>query len=404
MTENDTKPTILWILQDNQVSPIIVDFLKLLKEGIGKINVQVLVPARDTKIHDIVKPLNPAMFEASRTMHPSAVENFERKRDQISEVKFTHGLEAWKALVMDDMGAGILADASLHLPHLTRVVGIILQIPTPLGSAAQEEIIFYEWVRLAQDNNIFVAGYELLPLYTRWTMLPAMLDGVITTNKLSYNYLSHPDRNIKGKVWRLPAHEGKVFSPGIGSLWHNGLEAPYRIRMEHNIPKEKTIIYITHNVATSYEYRRLLEEISSSGEHIHLMFSYGKDQTRGTHSHKQVISTISGKTLDKFYSHSFHDLSRPWEMVMADAVLSVSHCYSTMVAATNGIPSIIMDPTVPQTVEGNLTFVSTHEQLKEKIKAIVENHAGITDITNIIYQIATGTYPKLKNTAEDTTI
>lgn len=395
MTQNQIKPTILWVLQDNQVSPMIVDFLKILKEGIGKINVQVVVPKQDTKITELVKPLDPKIFQATRTAFSSTVEAFQNKRDLISDLEFTEGLEVWKALVMDDLGAGVKTEASLHLPHLPDVVGIILQIPTPLGSAAPEEIIFYEWIKLAQDHNLFIAGYELLPLYTRWTLLPAMLDGIITTSELTYDYLTDNRSDIKGKVWKLPRNESKVFSPGVNSLWHNGLRSPYQNRMEYNIPKDKTILYIAHNVATSYEYRRLLEEISVFGKDIHLMFSYGKDQIRGTHSHKEVISTISHGTLELFHSHSFHDLSQPWEMTIADAALAVSHCYSILVAENSGIPCIIMDPMVPEAIAGNLTIVNSHEKIKNHVANIIEKHKKITDITEIIYQIATGKVSKI---------
>ncbi|MFH2091053.1 MAG: hypothetical protein ABIJ31_01680 [Pseudomonadota bacterium] len=395
MTDNQIKPTILWVLQDNQVSPIIVDFLNLLRKGIGKINVQVVVPMQDTKITQLVKPLDPKTFQATRTVFPTAVENFHKKKEQLASLEFTSGLEIWKALVMDDLGAGVKAEAKLHLPHLPDVVGIVLQIPTPLGSASPEEVIFYEWIKLAHDNNIFIAGYELLPLYTRWTLLPAMLDGIITTSELAFDYLTNQNLNIKGKVWKLPRNEGKVFSPGVNSLWHNGLESPYLNRQKYNIPKDKTILYIAHNVATSYEYRRLLEEISLFGKDIHLMFSYGKDQIRGTHSHKEVISTISHDTLDLFYSHSFHDLSQPWEMTIADAALAVSHCYSIMVAENSGIPCIIMDPMVPEATAGNLAIVNSHEQVKTHVAKLIENHQKLTDITEIIYQIATGKVSKI---------
>ncbi|MCD4722121.1 MAG: hypothetical protein K8S13_20000, partial [Desulfobacula sp.] len=256
MAANQTKPTILWVLQDNQVSPIIVDFLKLLKTGIDKIHIQLIAPERDEQILKMIQPLDPLTFKATRGNVPPSVENFQRKKDLIHDIEFSDGLEIWKALLLDDLGAGVMSEAALHLPRLSNIFGIILQIPTPLGSSTPEEVIFYEWVKLAHDNNIFIAGYELLPLYTRWTMIPSMLDGIITTNEQSFDYLSAKKQSIKGKVWKLPLYEGKVFSPGTSILWHNGIEVPYHYRAKHNIPKDKTILFIAHNVATSYEYRR----------------------------------------------------------------------------------------------------------------------------------------------------
>lgn len=396
MTKTENKPTILWLLQDNQVSPIIVDFLKLLKAGIKNINVQFIAPAMDKEMLEMIKPLDPVTFQATRKNLPASVENYLKKRDLIKDLEFSEGLEVWKTLITDDLGGGVLTETGLHLPHLTNITGIILQIPTPLGSSTPEEIIFYEWVKLAHDKNVFIAGYELLPLYTRWTLIPSILDGIITTNELSYNYLANEKQDIKGKVWKLPLYEGKVFSPGTSSFWRNGLQSPYHYREKYKIPKDKTIVFLPHNVAMTYEYRRLIEEISEFADDIHLMFCYGKDQVRGTHSHKQVIETVSSKTLGLFHSYSFHDLSAPWEMVLADAVIATSLCYSTTVAGANGIPCIIMDDAIPATTDGNYTIVNSYEKLRESLSDIMNIHKRITDITEIIYQIATGKNPKIK--------
>lgn len=402
MMTKKTKPTLLWVLQDNQVSPIIIDFLKLLKTGIGNINVQFIAPARDTELLEMIKSLDPLTFQASRKIIPTSAENFQKKRDLIPDIKFSGGLEIWKTLIMDDLGGGIITDTSLHLPHLSNITGVILQIPTPLGSSSPEEIIFYEWVKLAHDNNVFIAGYELLPLHTRWTLAPSMLDGIITTNEFSFDYLNSDKLDIKGKVWKLPRYEGKVFSPGTSILWRNGLQTPYHYRTKHNIPKDKTILFIPHNVAMSYEYRRLIEEIAVFAKDIHLMFCIGKDQVRGTHTHEQVIKTISGETLDKFQSYSFHDLSSPWEMIMADAVLATASCYSTIVAEANGIPCIVLDNMVPAKTYGNLTLVNSYAQVRDSLTAIMNVHKKTTDITDIIYEIATGKNQKISYQAGNT--
>ncbi|NOX34961.1 MAG: hypothetical protein GXP56_14745 [Deltaproteobacteria bacterium] len=396
MNDPNRKPTILWVIQDNQISPIILDFLKLLKKGLGKINLQVLVPKDDANALKLAQPLNPLTFSSSRRVSERSFENFCRKRDLIHGTQFPGGLKYWQTLILDDLGEGLIMETILGLPSLTNVKGIILQIPTPLGSATKEEFIFNAWIRIAYENKVFIAGYELLPLYTRWTMIPSMLDGVITTNELSYDFLSGPDQKIKGRIWKLPRHEGKVFSPGTSALWRNGLEAPYHYKIKHKIPAKNIILYIAHNVAMSYEYKRLLDGIKTLGNRIHLMFSIGKDQIRGTHTHEEIIRTISSKTLDEFCSYSFHDLNAPWEMIMADAVLACSTCYCTIVAESNGIPCLVMDETVPEIENGYLKILTSNSKLLDELTGMIDSKARTTDITNIIYDIVNNKVEKLK--------
>lgn len=396
MNNLNSKPTILWVLQNNQISPVILDYLKLLKQGLGKVNIQFLVPFDDDEALKMTKPLKPMTFNAIRNTSPRSAENFERKRSLIHDATFPEGLKVWQTLVLDDLGEGLLSETNLELPKLTNVKGIILQIPTPLGSATKEELIFNAWVRTAHENSVFIAGYEMLSLYTRWTMIPSMLDGIITTNELSFDYLCEEKQNINGKVWKLPQHEGKAFSPGTSVLWRNGLNAPYHYRQKYNIPPQTTILYIAHNVAMSYEFKRLLEEIKECASNIHLMFSIGKDQIRGTHTHEEIIKTISHNTLDKFCSYSFHDLNAPWEMVMADAVMACSSCYCTIVAEANTIPCIVMDDSVPQANHGYLKIVNSYSQVRHELCKIMETRRKTTDMTNIIYQILNDQVSKLK--------
>ena len=143
-----------------------------------------------------------------------------------------------------------------------------------------------------------------------------------------------------------------------------------------------------------YEYRRLLEEIAVFGEHIHLQFSVGKDQVRGTKSHEEIIQLTCGKVLGRFRSYSFHDLNLPWEMVGAAAVLACSACYSTTVAEANGIPCYIFDDYVKPAHYQNLHIVNTYEQIRNFVKAEIDNHEHITDIMHIIYDIANARFPK----------
>ena len=396
MNNMNHKPTVIWVLQNNQISPIILDFLKLLIKGLGKINVQILVQKGDTEAVKLTRPLHSMTFNSSRRVSERSFENFSRKRDLIHDAQFPDGLKYWQTLILDDLGEGLIMETVLGLPPLTNVKGIIIQIPTPLGSATKEEFIFNAWIRIAHENKVFIAGYELLPLYTRWTMIPSMLDGIITTNELSYDFLSDPKQKINGKIWKLPLNEGKVFSPGTSVLWRNGLEAPYHYRIKHKIPIQNIVLYIAHNVAMSYEYKRLLEEIKNFGDRIHLMFSIGKDQIRGTHNHEEIIRTISGNTLDEFCSYSFHDLNAPWEMIMADAVLACSSCYCTIVAEANGIRCIVMDETVPEIEKGYLKTVNAYSKLQDELIRLINTRTKTTDITNIIYDIVNSNVKKLE--------
>ena len=254
MNNMNHKPTVIWVLQNNQISPIILDFLRLLKKGLGKINVQFLVPKGDTEAVKLTRPLHSMTFNSSRRVSERSFENFSRKRDLIHDAQFPDGLKYWQTLILDDLGEGLIMETVLGLPPLTNVKGIIIQIPTPLGSATKEEFIFNAWIRIAHENKVFIAGYELLPLYTRWTMIPSMLDGIITTNELSYDFLSDPKQKINGKIWKLPLNEGKVFSPGTSVLWRNGLEAPYHYRIKHKIPIQNIVLYFQLSIALCHSH------------------------------------------------------------------------------------------------------------------------------------------------------
>ncbi len=396
MPEND-KPTIIWILQDNQISSNIVDFLSLLKEGIDKINVEILIPSMDAETIEHAKPLNPKTFIAKKDKRSSSYEKFCIKRDLIHDLSFPDGLKVWRTLILDDFGEGHISETHLQLPVLENVSGILLQIPTPLGSATEEEYIFYAWVALAKRTDLPIIGYEMLPLDTKWTLLASMLDGVATSSQRSYDFLTLPRHGIKGQVFKLPRNESKAIRPGTANLWGMGLNAPYHYRYEYKISKKKTILFIPHNVAMSYEYKNLVEALSIFGQDLHLMFCVGQDQVRGTHTHVEIVKTVCHALLGNFHSYSFHDITKPWEMIMADAVVACSSCYSTLIAEESGIPSIILDPYVSPSALSNLTTVNTNAELQDQIKTTIKQHHEITDITDIIYAVVNGNIKKISS-------
>ena len=396
MSKPTVKPRVLWILQKNQVTPLIIEFLKLIQSGMKQIDLTFMISRQDKKEMGMAKPLNPVPFTISKMDEGRTKENYFKKRAQIQNSTFDDGLKVWRVLLADDLGAGQVSRTSLNFETLTNVKGIILQIPTPLGSAIVEELTFYTWVKLARDNNVFVAGYELLPLDTRWTLLPSMVDGVITSNPSSHMTLTSDTADIKGKIWQLPRHEGKIFAPGPSPLWQNGLQSPYTIQMQHPIKPETLVLYVPHNVAMSNEYKRLIEALSPLGKHIHLMISIGKDQIRGTHTHEEIIKTLSRKELNKFSSYSFHDLNAPWEMVGAGAVVAAATCFATKMAEANGIPCCVMDEYVSPRKIGYLEIVNNYKHITAFVKSKIAEQLNITDMSHILYEIVLDRHPKIE--------
>lgn len=402
MNDSKHKPAILWVVQENQVTNSMVAFFKLLKQGLPQINIIFMAPEKDKKDLKMMEDLNPVFFHATREISSRSLENFTKKRDLIYDAKFPDGLKVWKTLLADDLGEGLLANTDLHFKPLKNIKGIILQIPTPLGSSVSEEFIFYSWVKLARDNNTFIAGYELLPLNTRWTMLSTMVDGIIVNNELSYDLLSNPKNKIQGKIWLLPKNETKVFTPGYHTLWNNTLAFPYNFRFDNKIPRDKAIFFIPHNVAMNYEYRKLIEEIKIFEKKAHLMLCVGKDQVRGTHTHQEIVEVTNHKTLKHHFSYSFHYSENQWEIIAANAVLACSPCYSTQIAQSAGIPSYIIDEFADLNQSGsikseNIEVTSNFKQLRSCIEKEINKHDKVTDIGRILYDITQNKFNKIKD-------
>ncbi len=387
MATQNTNPVIYWILQNNQVTPNLIDFLDHIRQRVSEfLTLTFLVPETDLKTRELVSKLSPVVFKISSQSKPNSYEGYCRKRDQLGDSAFSQGLTFRQALLLDDLGSGNLYQALVHPPKDIGVAGIVLQIPSPLGSSESEERIFYSWVHLAKINHAPIVGYELLPLAARWTLAPSLVDAVITTRKESHAYLSDPVAGLSTKLWRLPAYEGKFFSPATHPIWRNGLGVRYR---HQDIPMDKTILYIPHNVAMTYEYKNLLEILEPEAENLHLMLSYGKDQIRGGYPHQQIIETVCEKQLPSF-SYSFHDLSRPWEITMADAAVACSDCYITEVSSAMGIPAIIYDPMVPSGKTGHKTWVQLDTQLLKLVRHVVHAHARDTELARILIDMARG--------------
>ena len=395
MNQRRQKPLIIWVLQRNQLTPHIFEFIIRLKKNLSGLDIRFVIPENDREQLAQLASHNPLYFKTHRVDYGNTETNFSKKRAQIGSASYSGELAAWQALLLDDLGAGAIIGTTIIMDSLVNLKGIILQIPTPMGSRTEEENIFEAWIKWAHSKNVFISGYELLPLYNRWKLLPSALDGIITTNELSYTYLTNDSRNIPGKIWQLPRYEGNVFSLYTSSIWKKGLEFPYHFQASQNLTKEVSILYVSHNVAMSYEYRRLLEAIQEFGNRIHLMLSIGKDQVRGTHTHREIIKVTCGETLNKFHSFSFHELDAPWETVVADAIISCTHNHSTMIGNTCGIPCIVCDEAVPETNYGSLEVVNDHLRFKDRIAGIMSEKKQKTSIVNILYQIANKEHPQI---------
>jgi len=387
------NPVIYWILQDNQVTPLISDFLDITKQRVKNfVEIKYLIPSHNVDTLKTAKKLNPTSFTISSAVKPNTYEGYCQKRDLIGDHEFSEGLLFWRTLLADDLGSGNLFKAQVQHELDPGTRAIILQIPTPLGSSSSEERVFYAWIYLAKQAKIPVFGYELLPLDTRWTLAPSLLDGVITTSYDSYTYLTHHHADMKNKIWLIPRYEGRFFSPGCPPIWRSSLGAAYKYQKEEKIDFDKTIIYLPHNVAMTYEYKNLISQLLPFSDDVHLMFCIGKDQVRGTHKHNEIIEIISKKELKKF-SYSFHDMNSPWEMAMADCVAACSSCYATSIAVNNNIPTIIFDPMVNMDIETNLSPISskqyfnTASKFQNSISKIVQSHKKRDEFAKILFTI-----------------
>ncbi|MFH1153015.1 MAG: hypothetical protein V1793_04290 [Pseudomonadota bacterium] len=380
---------LYWILQDNQTTPAMVEFLALVKKRMSSLAaLRFKIPSIAPELLGKTQTLSPETFDLASGTNPDLHEGYRLKKAQLGQTSFSHGLTVADALLLDDLGGGAIQRFEIRLNE-KKPAGVFLQIPTPLGSSSMEERIFHAWVLWAKQNGIPVIGYELLPLDTRWTLAPSLLDGIITLRPESFHHLRQSLSLPASNIWCLPRFEARLFSPAATPFWTNGVKAAYHYQQSLSIPAGRVPVYITHNVAMNWDYRNLLEHLAPLGSRLHLMFSTGADQKRGIHDHTEIIETTCGKALKLFASYSFHDLNNTWEMAMAEAVLSCSSCYSTLVAADSGIPVIILDPMVPFGTHGLQQTVATPEEMLARVSAFVDFRAETTELAHIIHQVVT---------------
>ncbi len=377
------KKNIFWLIQSNQITPTICDFLKTLQIRMEKLlNLLFIVPDSSTEILEKIKILGPASFKTSIRTATNSYQGYLAKQDMLKGKKFAEGLNFSDVLLLDDLGGGNVMQTIIDLTKPDNTCGLILQIPTPLGSSESEERIFHAGILWANQHNIPAIGYELLPLDTRWTLASSLLDGIITRYSESYDHLKTVLNHEN--IWLLPLYEASVFSSVSTEFNLNGTKAAYHYRNTCSIPAKRTVLYIPHNVAMIYEYQEILNIIGSVGDKLHLMFGFGQDQVRGSYSHTETIKTIYHKELKQFASYSFHDMNNPWEMLMAENIIACSACFQTIIAQEKNIPSIIFDPLVPPMDKGYKKRIIQKEDLLNAVKQSIALKQKKTELGDII--------------------
>lgn len=378
---------ILWLIQSNQITPTIQEFLKLLQTRMEKqIDLSFILPETSSDILDRTKDLNPVCCNLSNRAAMNVYRGYQAKKEILKDTEFTRGLSVSDALLLDDLGGGSVIQTTLHIEKTDNTCGLILQIPTPLGSSESEERVFHAAIVWARQNRVPVIGYELLPLDTRWSLTTSLPDGVITRFWESQDHLKEILNH--SNIWQLPLYEASIFSSVSATFNLNGVKASYHYKTTLKIPETRTVLFLPHNVAMIHEYKEVLKMMTPMGKDLHLMFNYGKDQVRGSHTQKEMIEIIYKNELAQFASYSFHDMTSPWEMLMADSLVAASACFQTSIAQEKNIPAIIFDPMLPAITHGFKKRVTSVGQLQEAIKEVIAMATKKTELGTIFMQLA----------------
>lgn len=381
------RPKLLWLIQSNQITPSICSFLKVLQTRMEHLlDLTFIIPETSKEIEDKLKAVNPAIAHLTTRTAISSPAAYRAKKEILGHEGFSEGLTYSDVLLIDDFGAGNVIQTTIDLSDHEASCGIIIQIPTPLGSSETEERVFHAAILWAQQQRIPIIGYELLPLDTRWMIAPSLVDGVITRTKESYDHLRGllpPER-----VWLLPAYEGSLFSSMATEFNLNGVKSAYHNRSQLKIPEHRPVIYLPHNVAMTHEYGQLLDLMLPLAKDLHLMFSEGKDQARGAYTHQKTIELVYRRQLSHFASYSFHDLNATWEMMLADVAVACSPCFQTMIAQDKSIPSLIYDPFLPPAEIGFKTRVNSRDGLLAALDEMIQAKACKTEFGTLFMQLA----------------
>jgi hypothetical protein len=380
------KKKIIWLLQSNQITPVIRDFLQTLQTRVeNHIDLLFYVPHTSADIIEKIQSLNPVTFQTSTRTATGSYQAYLAKRDILDKKEFTDGLLFADALLLDDLGGGRAMQTTFDLTLPKGTCALVLQVPSPLGSSENEERMFHAAILWARDNKIPALGYELLPLDTSWTLAPSLPDGIITRHPETCEHLK--TRLDHKNIWLIPPYEAAIFSSVATSFHINGVKSCYHHRNNHTITADKTILFLPHNVAMVYEYQQLIKILQPLGKKLHLMFSIGKDQIRGAYTHKEIIEIVYQNELQQFASYSFHDMNYPWEMMLADCVVACAAGFNTQVAEKE-IPCIIYDPRMPDMTRGNKKRVASKQGLMDAVKEKIHQHRLYSELADIFMVVA----------------
>ncbi len=384
------KPIIYWILQKNHATPHNLEFFKFFKERADGVTIKFLIPAMWEETMKMAKDLDPIPFQGI-LQELNEYEWYCRKRDSIADITFPDGLPVWRTLILDDLNSGHVYPITPQIPDDPNLKFIIMQLPVPLGSLENEERMFFACIHWAQLRKIPVIGYELLPFDTKWNLAQSLVDGVITTKEKSYDYLTSPQASLKRKVWLAPRYERELFSVTATQLWKTGLGMPYHFHSVHNLKSDTISIFIPHNVALIHGLKQIVKKLGTINQKMHLMFSVGKDQVRGTHTHQQIVEILGRNELPKFVSHSFHDVNNMWEIVVADCLISCASSHFTEVASNNKIPTLIIDPDTIPVERGYLKKTTRMEDLENFIGQVRASKNKETRLIDIFFEVIMAT-------------
>lgn len=375
-------PKILWIIQTNQTTPIILEYFKTLQTRVERqIDLIFWVPDTSAGELDRLKALNPFVYKTATRAAAFSSRTYQAKREALNKECFSQGLLISDTLLLDDFGGANAQMTTLEVGPPDNTCGIIIQVPSPMGSSEVEEKNFHAAILWARQHKIPVIGYELLPLDTKWTLAPSLPDGIITRYPESYEYLK--DQLDHNNIWQIPPYEAAIFTSIATSFHLNGVKASYHYRNTYAVPADRTVLYLPHNVAMIYEYKRLIQILSPFGKNLHLMFSAGKDQVRGGYTHEQMIEMVYKKELQQMASYSFHDMNSSWEMMMADALVACSTGFTTLVGEKE-LPCIIFDPLVPEASRGNKRRVQTKEKLLDLVEEQINCQKSRIELADIM--------------------
>ncbi len=380
------KKTMLWLVQSNQITPIISEFLKLLQIRTEPVlDLVFIVPDSSEDILDNITDLSPRMFKTVRRTAKNSFQGYTAKKECFGENGFSDGLLFADVLLLDDLSGGNVIHTEMVFAPPSHTCGLILQIPTPLGSSETEERIYHAAVLWARQNRIPVIGYELLPLDTRWGLAPSLPDGIVTRYPESHAHLTQTLGHRH--VWLLPLYESALFSSVATQFNMTGTKAAYHYRNLHTIPAQQTVLYLPHNVAMIHEYQNLLQILQPLGKRLHLMFGFSSDQARGPYTQQEIIQTVYHQEITRFASVSYHDMTNPWEMLTADSVVACSACFQTQLAQDKNIPSIIFDPFVPPVDTGFKKRVGTAEALLNAVETVVSQATNTRAFGDIMMEL-----------------